>query len=89
MNAHQRRLERRKWQWFITVSLPNLASAATRAGESLNALTLSMQRLAETFCTLAASDLLRVITPGAWPDQFTLLNRYLRTGVKPEYLFND
>ena len=25
--------------------------------------------------------------PGEWPDKFTLLNRYLRTGVKPPFLF--
>lgn len=26
---------------------------------------------------------------GEWPDKFTLLNRYLRTGVKPPFLFNE
>lgn len=27
--------------------------------------------------------------PGEWPDEFVLLNRYLRTGVKPPYLVNQ
>lgn len=25
---------------------------------------------------------------GEWPDKFTLLNRYVRTGIEPEY-FSD
>lgn len=29
------------------------------------------------------------VTEGQWPDRFTLLNRYVRTGQEPPYLFND
>lgn len=27
--------------------------------------------------------------PGQWPDRFTLLNRYVRTGIQAPYIFND
>lgn len=26
---------------------------------------------------------------GKWPDRFVLLNRYLRTGQEPPFIFND
>lgn len=26
---------------------------------------------------------------GQWPDEFTLLNRYVRTGLRPPFIFND
>lgn len=28
-------------------------------------------------------------SPGDWPDKFALLNRYVRTGIEPTYIFND
>lgn len=27
--------------------------------------------------------------PGQWPDKFSLLNRYVRTGLEPPYILND
>lgn len=30
-----------------------------------------------------------VITEGQWPDKFILLNRYVRTGLRPPFMFND
>jgi len=29
------------------------------------------------------------ITEGQWPDKFTLLNRYVRIGLRPPFIFND
>lgn len=26
---------------------------------------------------------------GEWPDKFVVLNRFVRTGVRPPYIFND
>jgi len=38
---------------------------------------------------LAATEPLWAIMPGEWPDNFVLLNRYVRTGVKPGFLFSE
>lgn len=29
------------------------------------------------------------INEGQWPDRFTLLNRFVRTGLRPPFIFND
>lgn len=29
------------------------------------------------------------INEGQWPDKFTLLNRFLRIGLRPPFIFND
>lgn len=29
------------------------------------------------------------IYPGRWPDKFTLLNRFVRTGLRPPFILND
>lgn len=29
------------------------------------------------------------IYPGQWPDKFTLLNRFMRTGLRPPFTLND
>lgn len=27
--------------------------------------------------------------PGQWPDEFTVLNRFMRTGLRPPYIINS
>jgi hypothetical protein len=49
----------------------------------------AVRKAASTFADLLVKECLYAILPGAWPDNFILLNRYLRTGVKPEYLINE
>lgn len=29
------------------------------------------------------------IYPGQWPDEFVVLNRFMRTGLRPPYILND
>lgn len=29
------------------------------------------------------------VNEGQWPDKYVLLNRFLRTGLRPPYIFND
>jgi len=57
--------------------------------------TLSASCEAATAATKALGDVIQaqyptwlIIEGGNWPDRFSLLNRYLRTGVEPEY-FSD
>lgn len=35
------------------------------------------------------ADNLHAQSEGQWPDKFTLLNRYVRTGLRPPFIFND
>ena len=65
----------------IGVALESLARASRFATTQIKALdgVLRSFDTEENWATL----------PGEWPDNFTLLNRYLRTGVRPEFLFND
>lgn len=29
------------------------------------------------------------VCEGQWPDKFTVLNRFMRTGLRPPFIFND
>lgn len=62
----------------------------TILADAMRNVEMSAQHAAQAFRDAdAAINPMWATLPGAWPDQFTLLNRYLRTGVKPEWLFNE
>lgn len=64
----------------ITCNMERLAAQVRRTTEQIKELSVVIERNCEHWhCTLS----------GDWPDKFTLLNRYVRTGVEPEYIFND
>lgn len=48
--------------------------------------TKSLARLAAVF---EDRDKFYVVCEGQWPDKFAVLNRFMRTGLRPPYIFND
>lgn len=66
------------FQPFI-VACGQLATAARFAAQQLNELVLVVeQHREEWLCT----------GRGQWPDEFTLLNRYVRTDLEPPFIIN-
>lgn len=63
----------------ITCGVGQFVSAANQVIQSLN----EMAKIFED------RDKWHATTEGEWPDKFTLLNRFVRTGVRPPYIFND
>ena len=64
--------------------------AFARLHDAARKMSLSAREAASAFRDTAIQlDSMWATMPGERPDQFTLLNRYLRTGVKPEYLINE
>ena len=47
----------------------------------------SLQEFAEII--MAHEEQWRIELQGQWPDSFMLLNRYVRTGIRAPYIFND
>lgn len=45
--------------------------------------------LAKLVAVFEDRDKFYAICEGQWPDKFTLLNRFMRTGLRPPYIFND
>lgn len=69
---------------------PSDFAAMRRLGVAMLAVGLSAQRAAKAFSDVTGRvDPFWAILPGEWPDNFVLLNRYLRTGVKPRFLLNE
>lgn len=60
------------------------------AAESMRQLNKAARQITKVFRDLTDHlNPLWAALPGEWPDNFILLNRYLRTGVKPPFLFNE
>lgn len=53
--------------------------ACLKAIKQLNALTAVFQD----------RDKFYAIHPGQWPDKFAVLNRFMRTGLRPPFILND
>lgn len=64
-----------------------LATGWAEAGEAMCKLSVFVARFSDAL--IDALDPLWAILPGEWPDNFILLNRYLRTGTRPPFLFNE
>jgi hypothetical protein len=62
------------------VACGNLKQAVESATESLQGLARFINAHEEQW---------RVELTGQWPDEFALLNRYVRTEVKAPFIFND
>lgn len=57
----------------------NLRLAVHRSTEALG-------KLAKVF---EDRDSWHAVCEGKWPDKYTLLNRFLRTGIRPPFIIND
>lgn len=57
----------------------NLSLATVQATKALS-------ELAQVF---EDRDSWHAVCEGEWPDKFTLLNRFVRTGVRPPFILND
>lgn len=71
-------------------SLRSMVSGFEAMAASIRAVGLSAERAAQSLRNAqVSSDPLWCVNSGEWPDEFVLLNRYLRTGVKAPFIFND
>jgi hypothetical protein len=75
-------------------SVERAIEASTRLGFAFRALSLSTEAAAYELTLVGrAMDEMRPVwlveQSGNWPDDFVLLNRYLRTGVEPDYFDSE
>lgn len=64
----------------VNIAYAQFGQACARAAIALNVFGSFIHSKREEWIT---------IYPGQWPDKFTLLNRYVRTGLQPPFIFND
>lgn len=67
----------------LTLMFTDCSSALRSLGHSVERTTQALRQYA------ARLEPMWAYMPGEWPDKFVLLNRYLRTGVKPPFLLNN